>query len=262
MSEPSVQVVQTCSCFYYCTTQKGKHNKDPAYSTLREAHYKSIGQFAKGKIDGHANFANKEKSEITVSTSTQLDITATDRYSLNIVVIEDSVGPYYQNNYEPGFAEGFETSQVNMLFNDVAREIHGGLNGIAGSQFSNSDGEEEYTHSFNIQTPQNTQNPENLKLVALLTNTENGSIENAARISIGEYVPTGTGGAEESNAMTVRTGKNTIFVDSTECNETVEVYSSTGQLIYKGCDSEIPVSACGIYIVRCGSKAVIAAVLP
>lgn len=111
------------------------------------------------------------------------------KYGVAIVLTEDNVGPYNQNNYYAGGSSGkmggFESmsSYPKVMFNDVARDIfdwQGNRTAFPAQIKANTPYLYEKTVSL-----ANVTNPENANVIALLINTANGEIENAASCRIG-----------------------------------------------------------------------------
>ncbi len=123
---------------------------------------------------------NPENATIDVDTKTTFGISGNANYRLAVVVKEDSVGPYRQENYLYGTAGWGEFSTVarpSVKFNDVAREIKT-WNGIDGSIPAEIESGTTYDYSVSISSAKVAGNE--CDVVVMLINDANGMIEQAA----------------------------------------------------------------------------------
>ncbi len=127
---------------------------------------------------------------LTVNSKTSFSFDYTDgdqNFILAYGVTEDGVGPYNQTNGYSGSSQAVfggwekESSQVSLVFNDVARQLEK-FSGITGSIPAElATGEEyEYTHSFKLLNA--ISNLEKINVVVYLLNRKSGAIENACVI--------------------------------------------------------------------------------
>lgn len=129
--------------------------------------------------------------EVTVVTSTEFgyDFTQAD-YRIAYVVLEDNVGPYAQQNFYAGGSQGYmygwesKAATVRMTYDDVARDLLPAYTGLEGSVPSTVAGGETYAHSHTFQLPLNVDNPDNVRIVALLLNPTTAEIINACQSNL------------------------------------------------------------------------------
>ena len=154
-----------------------------------------IGTEADAKIEAQALFTSRDSSSVSIRTETTFGFDDEGKYSIAYVVVEDSVGPYIQNNYysnpsvpdDPGdwLNDWFhKDAAVGMLFNDVARGIYGDYQGTEGSVPSVVEENKAYEYVYSFKLPNNIQNKKNIRIVTLLIDNSSGEIMNADQTTI------------------------------------------------------------------------------
>ena len=147
------------------------------------------------KISASALYASKDSSSVAVTTKTVFGYSDTNMpdYRIAYVVVEDNVGPFVQSNFYSGMDLDendymYEWSQkpgrVKIEFNDVARGIYGGVNGVQGSVPTSVTEGETYPYSFSFNLPKNIQNKKNIRIVTLLIDNSSGEILNADQSAV------------------------------------------------------------------------------
>jgi len=120
------------------------------------------------------------------------DINAAN-YKIAYVVLEDNVGPYYQSNYYSGSSLSQtdymydwtqKESRVSIKFNDVARGIYPNVYGQSGSVPSSVKRGVANEYAYTLTLPTNISNKDNISIVTLLVNSNNGEIVNADKVSV------------------------------------------------------------------------------
>jgi len=172
-----------------------KKSQDPDYPkvvTLIE----NMKDLADAKISASATYSKSDNSAVTVSTETVFGYSNDFAdYRIAYVVLEDHVGPYVQSNYYSGMGLGndhymYEWDQkpgkVKIEFNDVARGIYGGTNGVQGSVPSSVKEGETYHYSYSFNLPKNIQDKKNIRIVTLLIDNNSGEILNADQFKLGD----------------------------------------------------------------------------
>ena len=153
---------------------------------------------SEAKILPSATFAADDSSSVAVTTECLFGFTDSDgsAYKIAYVVIEDNVGPYMQSNYDysnpsaahddSDYLDGWvhKEPQVKMLYNNVARSIVGGINGVEGSVPSIIKEGDTYKYTYCFKLPDNIQSKKNVSIVTLLIDETNGEIVNAERAPI------------------------------------------------------------------------------
>lgn len=155
-------------------------------------------------IEASATYAKPDKSAIMVKTGSTFGFNSKDEdLRLAFVLVEDHVGPYTQNNNfysNPNAPDNpdywlndwvHKGSQVEMLFDDVARGIYGDAQGIENSLPSTIEKDKVYLYdyTFNVPTLQNgwgeqSYNKDNFRIVVLLIDKSTGEILNACQTKI------------------------------------------------------------------------------
>jgi hypothetical protein len=148
---------------------------------------------ADAMISANAIFTSEDKTSVTVKTATKFGFTQAGNADFRIayVIVEDNVGPYLQaNNYcymqdeqypymSDWFGLGGETGMVEMLYDNVARGIYGGLNGTEGSVPTSVVAGQPYEYEYTFDLPDNIQDKNNIRIVTLLIDNKSGEIMNA-----------------------------------------------------------------------------------
>lgn len=158
-------------------------------STQFETYY----QFAKmqkaiGRVSVCAEWIGEDSLDVT--TSSEFCYSGDGAWSMAIVLVEDSVTGYYQQNYyaggESGEMRGFEDlPKVTAVdYNDVARGIYPAYGGEVFVEGEVIEGQT-YCYEYALTLPAEVQRKSKLSVVALLIDTTTGNIVNAARLSLG-----------------------------------------------------------------------------
>jgi len=195
---------------------------DPRSYELEEIGQKKDNAVA--KIDAKAMFVSTDSTIINVSTETSFgfDDDGSTEYRIAYVVLEDSVGPYPQDNYYSHPEREDDPDNllndwvhsgpvVEMLHNHVARGIYPSCQGEYGSVPNSIIEGETYSHDFQFVLPQNIQNMHNIYIVTLLIDGFNGEILNAAKTAI--------------------VSDPTDIVSITPSNEPYHIYNVSGQRV-------------------------------
>ena len=206
---------------------------DPNFAELDKRFATASVDYASAQIGGKACFSRDDNSRVYVSCNVNFDVTATDKYAVSYVLLEDSVGPYDQ--WSSG---GYES----MLFNNVARDVFGGEKGFVNSLPETVLASETYSHDMSFDIPEVVQNAENCEVVALVINTVTGEIENACKMEILPYELSGVGGVENESELRFYVENNCI-ITNVDC-EGLKVYTIDGGLVSN------KNLAHGIYIVQ------------
>ena len=148
-------------------------------------------------IQSNAVFVPEDNTSVTVKTSTTFGFTDDGNADFRIayVVVEDNVGPYNQGNFYsdasmPDNPDDYlnewykKGSPVEMLFNDVARGIYPGLNGLEGSVPTSVVAGQPYEYEYTLELPDNIQDKKNIRIVTLLIDNKSGEIMNADQTKV------------------------------------------------------------------------------
>jgi thiol-disulfide isomerase/thioredoxin len=168
-------------------------------STLDEAAkaYEEQKDHADAIIQSNVVFVPEDNTSVTVKTSTTFGFTDDGNADFRIayVVVEDNVGPYNQGNFYsdasmPDNPDDYlnewykKGSPVEMLFNDVARGIYPGLNGLEGSVPTSVVAGQPYEYEYTLELPDNIQDKKNIRIVTLLIDNKSGEIMNADQTKV------------------------------------------------------------------------------
>lgn len=165
----------------------GKRN--PTYEIMSQMYPAVLATPAMAALTIDGLEIDAAAKKITVNASAEFAFGFTDGdYGLAYVLTEDNVGPYYQTNYygQEGAPEMGEwntlPAQVEMLFNDVARQINL-FNGVAGSVPASVSAGETVKSTAILRT-NTVQDIDNCSITVMLINRTTGRIENAVRSSV------------------------------------------------------------------------------
>lgn len=148
-----------------------------------ESIYRSvISMPAVAKIDADIYFTDESRSEINVETTSEFALNNKVPYRISLVLIENGVGPYPQQNGYAGASydcAGWEKlgSAASVMFNDVMRytSSYQGVSGIFPEQKV-----AKTAYSYNATLPvEPLSSIKDFNVVALLINGSTGVIENA-----------------------------------------------------------------------------------
>ncbi len=133
---------------------------------------------------------NEDMTAIEVVTTYYSDIDI-DKPALNIAytITESGITGYMQTNYYAGGRNGDfygwqdKSDPTNdVVFNDVARAIIGGYNGMS-CQTEPMIASTPYTHTYTIPLPQNVTSPDRIKVIPQIIDAGTGRIINAVEIT-------------------------------------------------------------------------------
>lgn len=129
-----------------------------------------------------------DTTEVMIKTSAEFGMTVTVPFRIAYAVVENGVGPYVQENYYSGSSVDLgglekEGAYIYMTYNDVARGIYDGFNGVAGSLPSTIKSGVVYDYDYRLRLPRNIDHKSNIEVVAMLINQESGEIVNAYKCS-------------------------------------------------------------------------------
>lgn len=178
-----------------------------------------------------------------ITDNNTLDVMATAEFAkdyedcdlaFSFVLTEDGVGPYMQSNYfssksSNGLATEFESldSYTSLIFNDVARYISSPT-GHEDSVIKSVRRGDKISYSIELPLDDCT-NPDNVNVIALLLNRENGVILNAAKSH-----------ADGADGVRIQTAEG-------DTSAKAEYYNLSGMRVREPQD--------GIYIMRKGAAA-------
>lgn len=211
--------------------RKFDHVFTPSVSETEKAISADLN-IAIGEISALANFTSSNRTSIDVSTETILGEDATGTYSIACAVVENNVGPFWQNAYGTPEDFGLDCDFSRMIYNDVARELYYANEGSPESAITCTMPMEVLSHRITIPVPANVVNTDNIELVAMLINNSTGEIENADCVTVG--APAGISAP-----------------DTDVAGWPAEVYTLQGVKVLSDADrSDLETLAPGVYILR------------
>lgn len=211
--------------------RKFDHVFTPSVSETEKAISADLN-IAIGEISALANFTSSNRTSIDVSTETILGEDATGTYSIACAVVENNVGPFWQNAYGTPEDFGLDCDFSRMIYNDVARELYYANEGSPESAITCTVPMEVLSHRITIPVPANVVNTDNIELVAMLINNSTGEIENADCVTVG--APAGISAP-----------------DTDVAGWPAEVYTLQGVKVLSDADrSDLETLAPGVYILR------------
>lgn len=173
-------------------------------------------------------------------------------YNIAFTVTEDGISGYLQLNYYSGEdvdLDGWENKSNptdDFVYNDIARAIYGGYDGIPLHRENISAGER-YKHSYTIPVPATVTDKSRIKVVGQVIDSATGYILNAARA-----VPA-TSGVTDITAgqpdWQIQGANGCIYIAAPDTN--ADIFDMTGRLctsafVYSETDIPLPP---GLYIV-------------
>ena len=198
-------VIEKMSCNPYCLINRATNEFTPIYPNIKSI-VEAQKDYAVAMISASAVYAKPDKSAIKVITDYAFGFDGTDEdFRLAFVLLEDKVGPFTHDNFfysNPNAPDDpndwlnewrHKGTQVEMLFDNVARGIYGSPWGIANSVPSvvNKGETYHYEYTFNLPDPETwdtwnwtTFNKDNFRVVALLIDKSTGEILNACQTGI------------------------------------------------------------------------------
>lgn len=219
---------------------------DPSSSALESTWKNMAGTIPVAGVELTATFDGTDKSRIHATTTTTfVSVKNNPSYRLAFVLVENGVKGYTQTNYYSGGSTemgGFENMSyyTSIDMNHVARQIYG-FSGIAGSIPSKIEADEPLIYETTLDIPSTVQNSDNLKVVALLIDSDTGYIENAAEVAVTE--PTGI--CDQHLASVVDLAIRNGQVVAQGFDGTIEVYTLSGVRV---ANNGLPH---GVYVVKC-----------
>lgn len=152
---------------------------------------------ADAMIIANAVFTSEAKTSVTVKTASTFGFNddGNANFRIGYVVVEDNVGPYDQANFYSDFSRPDDPddymnewykkgSPVKMKFNDVARGIYPGLNGLEGSVPTSVEKGKAYEYEYTFDLPDNIQDKKDISIVTLLIDNKSGEIMNADKTNV------------------------------------------------------------------------------
>lgn len=178
---------------------------DPGLSSLQPAYNGELAKTPLGRVNIVSQSWNATTREISFDAQAMFALDIADaNYNLAAVITEDGVtgtsNSWRQRNYYAGGTitdwEGINWGAypdyipaATMVYNHVGRALLGGFTGVDGSVPASVAYNTGYNYTFNYTVPA-AQNPENIKMVALLIDNNSGQIVNAKEVHLNTTLAT------------------------------------------------------------------------
>jgi hypothetical protein len=241
---------------------------DPSYIEL--GYQAILNKTPLGKVTITSQTWNPATRQITFDAQAIFARTIENaNYNLAAVIVEDGVtgtaNGYNQSNYYAAQGtdiidwEGINWKNLgnpipatSIVYNHVARALLGGFTGIAGSVPSSVIYNSAYSHTFTYTLPA-TENPNAIKLVALLLDHTTGQIVNANEVSLSTSLGTSTFETEKATFFPNPT-KGLLYVTAPKTTR-IEIIDLTGKIVFSSTVSSgkaIDIAAVpkGIYLIK------------
>lgn len=158
----------------------------PRIADIRKAVNKYVYS-AVADVRSDAHFVDETSSIIDVNADVMLSKEAKNNYRIAYVLVEDKVGPEYQNSHYTLPEIGLDADGGKIYHDGIARSITE-FDGLPETELTGNGREMEFKKTVRLEVPLSVSQKENLRLVAMLINQESGIIENAFSSSIAPYV--------------------------------------------------------------------------
>ena len=163
---------------------------EPSSETLEQYYLEAAAYPTCGSIGLEAVYS-KEKGTLTATSTSEFSFDDQNAdYAVAFVVLENNVGPYYQQNYfsggDSGELPGWSNNalRVETYYNEVPRDIETAY-GIDGSVPASVIAQTPYTYTKELPLT-NVEDINECEVVALLLDKASGAIINAAKAKISE----------------------------------------------------------------------------
>lgn len=207
-----------------------------------------------------ATLKNNNESGKSVKLSTSYEFAISEEkadYGIAHTVVEDDLGPYRQTNYfsgEQGDYYGFENepNPVSLMYNDVARNCSHPLP-FEESILKSTTAGNEYTFETDIELS-DVSNVNKYRVVAMVINNFNGTIENACVVESPTYTGIESIVSESKSTPIAFGSKGCLTVVATGLDNAI--YTADGKCMASGIKSGKVNLAPGLYIVSNGRESV------
>lgn len=200
-------------------------------------------------LDAKAYFVPGDDSRINANATAQFTVSNDNsNYRFAFALVEDGVTGYQQNNNYAGGSQGsmggFESkpSMTSVTLNHVARMGYSVKDGIEHSIPTSVNEFSPISYDATLDIPSNVRNKHNLKVIAIVLNKMNGTVENAVQVPVADEPESGVAeiGATPSPDVAIVGGKAV----AEGYDGTLEVYTADGKRV---ANSQLQR---GVYIVR------------
>lgn len=227
---------------------------DPIPSTAMAAVEQSINRGTVVALDAKGSFVPGDKSHINARAIAQFTTSLDNvNYRFGFALVENGVTGYTQNNNYSGGSNGAmggwenKSSMATVTLNHVARMGYSVKDGIERSIPENVSQDSPVSYDVVLDVPSTVKNADNLKLIAIIINKSNGTIENAVQVDITDGAESGISdlGTTPSPDVDIVDGKvvaegfdGTISVYTIDGKQTVNRSLTKGFYIVRGVNAK------------------------
>lgn len=220
----------------------------PGFEAFETA-YLQEADIAVCSISATAEFTNTVGSEITVDTQTTFGTEADGSYMIACAVLEDGCGPYEQQSNYSAEELGLDCDFDQMMYDNVARSIYYPFESEAAGEIVNTTPGTAQTHSLTFNTPENVNNGEALKVVAMVINRETGEIENACVTHVSP-----SASIIETAVAAPSVSVNGLTVTATGVQGPLTLLTPSGIAVARTNGTELNAPAPGLYILQTSGR--------
>lgn len=188
-------------------------------------------------IDAIANFTDDNHSKITATAVVKFNREQPNaNYGLAFAVIENDVKGYKQKNGYAGSVKSYygwekKGGLVALDLQHVARlgyETNEGISDVFPKQINSGDA---FSHTVELNLPNNIQNYKNLKLIAFVIDRNSKYVENVVEVPIKEMQPTETAIRDINNVETPTITFLNGYIDALNFDGKISVYTVDGKAV-------------------------------
>lgn len=221
---------------------------EPLYESL------SAQKVYAGITDMNVKLKDNGSIDVTTDVKFAFDFGSSNIFRLGLYITEDGMGPYFQSNNYAGstdYCYGWEDkgSRVKMTFDDVAREIVGGANGITSSIPTTIEAGETYTYTKNMSLSNVTS--EQFNVIAYIINRKTKTVVNSLMVAFDKTVSVSD--VEAEAVAKVYGAEGAVVVDGEFA--VANVFNMAGQKVAQASASGSISLPAGIYVVNVDGKA-------
>lgn len=188
-------------------------------------------------IDAIANFTDDNHSTVTATAVVKFNREQPNaNYGLAFAVIENDVKGYKQKNGYAGSVKSYygwekKGGLVALDLQHVARlgyETNEGISDVFPKQINSGDA---FSHTVELNLPNNIQNYKNLKLIAFVIDRNSKYVENVVEVPIKEMQPTETAIRDINNVETPTITFLNGYIDALNFDGKIGVYTVDGKAV-------------------------------
>lgn len=188
-------------------------------------------------IDAIANFTDANHSKVTATAVMKFNREQPNaNYGLAFAVIENDVKGYKQKNGYAGSVKSYygwekKGGLVALDLQHVARlgyETNEGISDVFPKQINSGDA---FSHTVELNLPNNIQSYKNLKLIAFVIDRNSKYVENVVEVPIKEMQPTETAIRDINNVETPTITFLNGYIDALNFDGKISVYTVDGKAV-------------------------------